>query len=799
MFVTIFSIFAMIAQFTVIVYYFFAKKNREKDWTHWVYFVTVFVTGMTLHALGLLYKNDANVSFNPLLVFAASLGATFRMFTGTFDASAISMLARDNSFYAAAAAVTLVSAMLLLALVVIKVIGKNAVNTLKLFWTSRRDKYIVVGASEQTDVFLKGLNDRRKRNTIIVLEAKDRAKKNGMMFKGYAVVAAGDQNRKGRKNERRGGDAPEPGRDRMGEKDFVTEMTKALVTAGYDIRGKSTKVISLSDDDETNLLVAKIVTDHIRSIVNPEKKNGRIRPLTARQEELLSSVDLTAHIMYSSVERTEHFAFAEYALGRVRFFNPYEVRARKMLWENPLTSLIPDEWINTDKARLKDENENGLDRRYKIGTIFVGYGQTNRNILKKSICNFQMMNIDHNALIIDKGADKLEMQLRNMSPGLFREEDDKGNITRRYCELDPDRTYFDGPDEKYNIKFANLDVQSSEFYRRVMDEIRGEGSKEGYDLVTIIIALGTDRQSIETALELRQKLYEMRLLKKMIAGTDRIYDAVRIFVKIQKDSVLSDDKLLNDPGDIDSVITTFGSFNETLSVEYIIEERLDRLAKHIANDYWKISADTSANMKNRSNTVTKWDSLTEFKRDSNRYAALAIKTKLHLLGFDLDASGVRTDDDVASEYRKRYGVAVYEAQMKEKEKGNFVDFAERDDKGMIADTARNNLAILEHQRWNAHYLTSGWTKLAVDEVTGTKRQDEKSRQHACITTYDELYRLRDIQSDALIEDAKRRGEDLPLNKALSEADTASYDFYVMDRLIEHLNCSGCYAIRRRRT
>jgi hypothetical protein len=586
----------------------------------------------------------------------------------------------------------------------------------------------------------------------------------------------------------------QPKRKNAVKKDIAKETYEALALAGFQHKKSETKVISMSEDDELNLLVAKIVTDYIAGIVRPAKnKDGRIT-LSPEQENKLKTLNLSAHIMYETLDRTEHFSFIEYAFGRVQFFNPYEVRARKFMLENPITSLIPASWINTEKARLYNAADG--HREYKIGNVFVGYGYTNQPILKKSICNYQLLGTDYNALIIDKDAKRLEKQFQNSAPGLFNEKDANGKIIKYGCELKPNpdgSVYYPNPEENYNINFTDLNVLSSDFYNRVEKEIGGADGSGGLDFASIVISLGNDKLSIETALELRQKLYERKLLKGNAGGAE--YERVRIFVKIIKESVLTDYKLLNDKNDIDSEIIVFGASDEILNEDYIIHEKLDAIAKRKANDYWKNAGSDSQ----KTNIVTKWDTLTEFKRDSNRYAAMSIRTKLNLLGFEMKDGSGGTDKETVKEYEAAYGIAVSLKQRAEKESGKFVDFAERDDSGNIIDNARNNLARLEHQRWNTMHLASGWTKLTIEEVTAKARQDEKAKQHACITTFEGLSDLRKRQADGMAAEAKAAGETLTVDTALSKADTVCYDFDMMDRLFDNLKDSQYYIDKHRGT
>ncbi len=250
--------------------------------------------------------------------------------------------------------------------------------------------------------------------------------------------------------------------------------------------------------------------------------------------------------------------------------------------------------------------------------------------------------------------------------------------------------------------------------------------------------------NIETALELRQKLYERKLLKGPRDGTKND-DRVKIFVKITDN--LEYHEMLNDEKAIENEITIFGELDETINVDYVIDEKMEVIAKHRAKQY-------KGNIK--------WDTMTEFKRESNRGSAMSIRTKLNLLGFEFEectdnvnnTDNANKSDDMTN-YDKLYwnGVPdddknavmkVYEKKEKNvvadkeknvitafvdfvvgavmaffgnKEKKNevdtvvadeesFVDFVvwedsdkkDSDKKKKTKDIARNNLASLEHQR-----------------------------------------------------------------------------------------------------
>jgi len=758
---TTFAIIAIAALAVVFSLYFFYKKNADKDWIHAIYFSTVFVTGAVLYFLGLSYNEYPGNTTLSLFTIATAIFLTLKSFVWDFGGSMISKIAQDNSIFAVAVFVHYIAAIMFGGLIVIKLFGKNVINRIHIFinkylFSYFLSKYIVIGTSKQTDVFLQSLSYIQRALTTVILDAALKERKSDLIDRGFAVIVI-----------------------KGGEENIVDGTHDALKTAGF----RRSKIISMSENDDVNLLTAKMVTDYIAKIVNPNKE----KKLSKKQERKLQKLKLFAYAMYETLDRTEHFTFGKRAFGRVRFFNPYEVCARKFILENPITSLIPKAWINTTKARLYNESDEGHDKSYRIMNFFVGYGRTNQHIFKKNICNYQLLDTDYNALIIDKNATELEKHFQNTAPGLFNKEENGKKVYG--SELNPDGIYYLNPKEAYNIAFENLDVLSFDFYDRIVQEIKnGYHDKNGYDFATVVIALGSDILNIETALELRQKLYERKLLKLVCCGA-----RVRIFVKITKD-VLGYHDMLNGEGSIDNEITVFGALDETINESYVIDEKIDLIAQCIANNYWKAIGKDAR----KTNVVTKWDTMTEFKRESNRCAAMSIRTKLNLLGFEFKERENKTDDNAVREvYDKKYGIDVSKRQREEKAKGKFVDFAERDANDAIIDNARNNLARLEHQRWNTLHLVSGWTKLEIAEVTARKtRQDEKSKQHACITTFEGLSNLRARQADDALAEAKNNGKQLSPDEVLSNADTVCYDFDLMDALFENLNESNyCVTLR----
>jgi hypothetical protein len=453
-------------------------------------------------------------------------------------------------------------------------------------------------------------------------------------------------------------------------------------------KGREKVFISLLPDDERNITAA-------RSVIAGMRKN--------------SGASFRAYIQYTDIDRAEHFKFSEEAAGRVSFFNPHEKVARAFLSRWPITSIIQKDFIDTAAARMK--------QKYRISHIFAGFGNANIQMLKKSLIIDQLPGCDYRALVIDADIEKQAAIFKNSSRGLFREA-----YTDEQASL-----FFPPPEENCRLEFQSMEIHSHEFYERVIAEVKAN------DFTVLIVSLGDDKLSAETAMELRQWAYE----------NDIQAEKLRIFFKAKKHSAFSANDVINPQGSYIS-IEPFGFEEDIFNFYAITDEDADMLAVHIAENY------------SGGGSGTCWEKIINHERDSNRYAALSIKPKLNLLGFDL-VFDINGEQDTAV-------IAAFET-------------AYADSK------VRENIARLEHQRWNSYYLVSGWLPLPKAEVTAETHKNLRKRKHACITTF-----------EGLEEIARLRGH--LASKDFSIFDTRPYDYDLMNNLLGNIKNTKYRIVRK---
>jgi hypothetical protein len=636
--------------------------------------VMAFASGIVIYLYGYMSSGE-----QPLTSILSAVWSSIRMFLNEDDRAVLveSPFYRNTPAIAPVFWITHLTALFVTIGAVIGAFAKKLINNVRIMNYRRlignKTHYIIIGYGYAARVFAENLRKSDKKCAVTYITGESESAEadayyNSLLDKGFAAIS--------------------------GKADVVT-----LKKSGVFIKNQSIKIICMSEKDEVNLEVGKILAEGFNNSKNES---------------------VTAYIMYSNTEKTEYFAFAEKVNGRIRFFNTYELCARDFFSKHPITGMIND-FIDTDKARLKgDLNEddriikdNGSE--YVIKSIFVGFGDQNYQMLKTNIISGQLLGAGYNAVVYDMNITINEARFRHSSPGLFPggDEDNKNE------------EYFVSPSEKYNIVFKNINVVSNDFTNDLISEI------ESSDFAAIYIALGNDKLSAEIADDIRLAICR---------NTSITTNNVRIFVKTAEHTVFSE---CNENSRI--IISFFGYDSEIISPNNIINANLDSLAKAISSE----------------NSKNKWDTtLTDFERNDGRDRALHLRVKLNLMGFDLMEGNSRLENNI-DKFKAKYK-SMYQAS---------------DDYNIYTDALVDNLARLEHQRWNAFYLVNGWTKLPKKFVTGEKRKDEAVKQQACLTSFGGLVELRNLQ-------AERSGD---TTKSGSDFDTIKYDYRVMDELVDNLN------------
>jgi voltage-gated potassium channel Kch len=227
------------------------------------------------------------------------------------------------------------------------------------------------------------------------------------------------------------------------------------------------------------------------------------------------------------------------------------------------------------------------------------------------------------------------------------------------------------------LSYRDIDLESSEFGRAgFLFDSHGRPNAS-----RVYVTVGDDSLAMASALKLRQRL----------AG-----HKVRIVVRMSRNSGLGD-LLAREPGATESSdgLQVFGLLDEVFDVDSVLGGTYEIMARAIHEEYAR--AEEAAGQTSETNaTLVPWDALPESLRESNRDQAAHIGAKLGAVGCGI----VPWSDWEAESFQFTH----HEIEM---------------------------LAAMEHDRWVAERVRSGWTYRS-----GTK--DAEKKQSPYLVPWDDL-------------------------------------------------------------
>lgn len=469
----------------------------------------------------------------------------------------------------------------------------------------------------------------------------------------------------------------------------------------------------LIEDGITILQENKINSQFIRAGIN---KNGFKKVIVLRDNdednlktaiylEKLNSKNCKIFIDYEKEHDGEWIKISNSTKGKIHFFSLEGLLGRLFIAENPLLANIE------------------LENVSKIKGIFLGFGYTNKNILKHMIINNCFGDIDFSADIYDIDIKKQKERFQGIYNALWD------------IDILSKKEYYDLPIYPTHkiLNFYSNDILSYEFKKNL------SGTFADYNY--IMIALGSDKLNTIMATKLDDYLRLQELTN------------YKIFVKLENAETSVTSRIFTDS------IKIFGNKNEIMHHFIELDEDVDLMAKRINAFYYKVSPTDI----NKINEV--WDNLDYFEKESNRYAAYHIQTKLNLMGLKIDKK---------TNIEKPLSLEEYQSKLS-------------------SNNMRTKLGSIEHDRWNAFHIMNNYLPMKKECLSVDKerqkviRKNPSLKRHLCITTLEDLKRI-EISSYELLLEAGVSKE-----KALKESNVIGYDYDVIDHLFEIIEATP-YAI-----
>ncbi len=493
------------------------------------------------------------------------------------------------------------------------------------------------------------------------------------------------------------------------------------------------RVIINTANDETNLLYTEEVA-------------GLIKKIDHSTQEIDDARGLHVYVFGEPENSTAFLHFVKETSGQITYVNKYKLVAFDFVDNHPLTEYMDENEIDYDTATLKSDVD--------VNVVMVGYDKTMQEILVTSIANNQFCSLGQNG----------ELQENQVRYSIFPKEGSKtteknlNHTYYRYCigrkkMVEEKEKYLPLPELPALVDFKEEDVNDYEFYTKVRLAItpKDEGRKS---FNQIIIAYGSDIENVDVAEKIATQIKEWGYGENS-----------HVFVKVNSKELT--DRIIKDEYKKVCEITAFGSEKDVVyNAHNIIQEGIETMARHRHLDYAVVDAiqnnDSEEEAKNKA--LKKWYSWAQPQREANVYGVLALRMKLHLMGFDYKKG--EASKEINEEYLLKY------------QEGDPIKYqGEAGDKPIVVYTndfvkgsLRERMAMQEHQRWNAYMITQGMIPSTKEEIMEEGSKNYALRRQGCLTSFEGLVTLRQML-------AKRN------NSTEEECDVIRYDYQILDDVI----------------
>lgn len=540
------------------------------------------------------------------------------------------------------------------------------------------------------------------------------------------------------------------------------ELRKLVCDGFKNLKKRKTNVFINTSDDSSNLLYTKQFVEIIEKL---NLKEGK-------KEDVIGNL-MDIYTFGQPTNESAFTHFAEVTKGCVHHLNKYKLIAIDFIDKYPLTHFMDDTILNHEDGTIRVEyDKNGnIVSDIDINMVIVGFGKTSQQLFLTSTASQQFITKNHKGEVIPKPVNYYCYDSQNgkesnkiLNHTFNRYVHELKKIKENHLENE----YLELPDVPANLYPMPLDIHSSRFndslYKILKDVKKDKNSPKSIKKYNyILISFGTDLENLDLAEKLLQRIKEWNLK-----------DSTRIFVKIRSSSiinnVISKDRLENKDYYLYS-----GEEDVVYNANKIINEKIEKMAR-MRNELYTIEEyatetdydlDDNEVLKLRKDALEKWYSRSEIERFSNIYACLSIRSKLNMFNFDYvsikDKRKRVPKDQFYKEYEK--GFPRVTTHLK---KGRFEkDITKYEDLNYI-DSLRTNMAIQEHNRWNAYMISMGMTPSSIEEIkaSSSNGRDYSVRKHY-LTTMKGLVEFRKIK-------AKK------YNSTELKEDVIKYDYQILD-------------------
>ena len=606
------------------------------------FFIGIVIMGVAIYSYGLSFNGE---TLNGIDLVLKAFGNTTAILRGIFRTAEISDRINNDVLFLISAYAIHVIGFGYTYILIFAIFFKNLGLKMRFYLQSRKPHFLILGDDEKLTYLLKAYEKDTQNSTSSKLQR-------GMNIAvPKTFLAAKELNTKYRFH---------PGVTTF---DVGNQSLDALVAQG----GQDVILVSLLTKDRDVMALVEKLNRHYQQ--HPTSQ-------------------LKAFILYEDKQNLPIYESFSQEKHKMRFFSYHQLIAQQLILEYPLTSFLPRQFIDTEKATLDD-----VTIQYHL----LGFGPTNLEIYRhlfvtnqfppkaskffgKEITNYKKPTIEYNIY-------------RDPKNSLI-------SIPRFTNLLQSKKDYLPNPP----ISIATEEIITS-FHDGSFVSHFDKQLKISDPYHVLIIAFDDDVMNLRVLQQVLAYLIEKRL------------NHYHLFVQMTNRDYVQTSQLFKQKN-----VIAFGFGDYGYSLNQITNPIFTKIASQIQSTL---------------NPSIPFDSLVSEEKESLLYEAISLRFKLNLMGLDL---AVQPKGLTEANFMKRYDVDEQSSFHRSHPRAK--NDADLNRYKPVAKKLRNLLARQEHLRWTANQMTKGYIPMSMEEMVNTKSfVDHRVKKDARLTSFEGLFDL----------------------------------------------------------
>jgi hypothetical protein len=639
--IEIISVLLFLGTLTLIAAMIFLDLSKYK----FHFFVGIVVMGVAIYSYGLSFNGE---TLNGIDLVLKAFGNTTAILRGIFRTADISNRINNDLLFLMSAYAIHVIGFGYTYILIFAIFFKNLGLKMRFSLQSRKPHFLILGDDEKLTYLLRAYEKDMQKTT----SSKGHRGMNIAVPKTF--LAAKELNTKYRFH---------PG------------------VSTFDVGNQSIEVLLGKGHNHDVVLVSLLSKDRdVMALVEKLNRHYQQHPTS----------QLKTYILYEDKQHLPVYESFSQEKHKIRFFSYHQLIAQQLILEYPLTSFLPRELMDTEKATLDD-----VTIQYHL----LGFGPTNLEIYRhlfvtnqfppraskffgKEITNYTKPTIEYN--IYRDPTDSLISIPTFMNP------------------IQSKKDYLPHPPISVSIEEIMTSFHDGSFVSQLEKHL-----KKSHPYHVIIIAFDDD-------------VVNLRVLQQVLAYLieKRIYQ-YHLFVQMTNRDYVQTSQLFKHKN-----VIAFGFGDYGYSLNQITNPIFTKIASQIQSTL---------------NPSVPFESLVGEEKENLLYEAISLRFKLNLMGLDL---AVQPKGMTEVNFMKRYDVdeqaTFHRSHPRAKNDADLNRYKP------VAKKLRNLLARQEHLRWTANQMTKGYIPMSMEEMLTTKNYvDHQVKKDARLTSFEGLFDLHD--------------------------------------------------------